>query len=118
MKQEMEDERKKIAGIFYNRLADDMRLQTDPTVLYALGEHKSRVYYKDLEVDSPYNTYRNNGLPVGPISNFSENALEAVVQPEESDYLYFLAGDDGEIYYARTFDEHEELIEKHMHLDE
>jgi len=113
-----EDERKMIAGIFYNRLEEDMKLQTDPTVLYALGEHKPRVYYKDLEVDSPYNTYRIKGLPVGPISNFSEDALEAVVNPENSDYLYFLAGDDGEIYYARTFDEHEELIEKHMHLDE
>ncbi|QXE00510.1 endolytic transglycosylase MltG [Terribacillus sp. DMT04] len=112
------EERNMIAGIFYNRLADDMKLQTDPTVLYALGEHKPRVYYKDLEVDSPYNTYRIKGLPVGPISNFSESSLQSVVNPKTSDYLYFLAGDNGQIYYARTFDEHEELIEKHMHVNE
>lgn len=61
----------------------EMPLQTDPTVLYALGEHKDRVLYEDLEVDSPYNTYENKGLPIGPISNFRENALQAALFPED-----------------------------------
>lgn len=113
-----EEERQKIAGIFYNRLAEDMPLQTDPTVLYALGEHKERVLYEDLEIDSPYNTYKYADLPVGPISNFGENSLEATLYPEKSDYMYFLHDYDGEIYYAETHDEHIELKNKHRSEDD
>src|SRR5699024_1085743 len=64
------DQRTEISGVFHNRLKEGMQLQTDPTVLYALGEHRDRVLYEDLEVESPYNTYYIEGLPVGPISNF------------------------------------------------
>ncbi|MCP3025591.1 endolytic transglycosylase MltG [Halobacillus sp. A5] len=109
-----EESRKEIAGVFYNRLDENMRLQTDPTVLYALGEHKDRVLYEDLEVDSPYNTYQEEGLPVGPISSFNANSLEATINPTESDYLYFLANSDGEIFYAETLEEHNELREEHI----
>lgn len=101
-----EDERKNIASVFYNRLDDGMKLQTDPTVLYALGEHKDRVLYSDLEIESPYNTYYIEGLPVGPISNFGENALEATLEPAETNYFYFLHDFDGNIHYAETHDEH------------
>ncbi|MDY0405498.1 endolytic transglycosylase MltG [Virgibacillus sp. 179-BFC.A HS] len=107
-------QRKKIASVFYNRMADGMKLQTDPTVQYALGKHKSKVLLKDLEVDSPYNTYKIKGLPVGPISNFSEDSLTAVVHPAKTDYKYFLHDEDGNIYYAKTFDEHLKLKKKHI----
>ncbi|MBY7143302.1 endolytic transglycosylase MltG [Virgibacillus sp. NKC19-3] len=110
----LEDQRNKISGVFYNRLEEGMPLQTDPTVLYALGEHKDTVLQEDLEVDSPYNTYQVKDLPVGPISNFAESALEAVVNPEESDYLYFLHDGEGSIYYAETYEEHLEYREEHI----
>ncbi len=109
-----EEQRKKISGVFYNRLEKGMKLQTDPTVLYALGGHKDRVLYKDLEVESPYNTYFVNDLPIGPISNFATNALEAVFQPEESDFIYFLHDSEGNIHYSETYDEHLALKEKHI----
>src|SRR5690625_290353 len=109
-----EEQRKEISGVFYNRLAIDMKLQTDPTVLYALGGHKDKVLYEDLEIDSPYNTYVVNDLPIGPISNFAKNSLEAVFNPAESDYIYFLHDADGEIHYSETYDEHLALKEKHI----
>ncbi|RPF55544.1 endolytic transglycosylase MltG [Aquisalibacillus elongatus] len=110
-----EEDRKMISGVFYNRMnrEPEMPLQTDPTVLYALGEHKEQVLYEDLEVESPYNTYVNSGLPIGPISNFRENALQAALYPEEHDYLYFVAGYDGEVYYAETNEEHNQNIQEH-----
>lgn len=108
-----EEQRKEIAGVFYNRLEEDMMLQTDPTVLYALGEHKDKVLLKDLEIDSPYNTYQIHSLPIGPISNFAENSLEAVVEPEESDFLYFLHDFEGNIHYAETHDEHKRLKDEY-----
>nr|WP_112182742.1 MULTISPECIES: endolytic transglycosylase MltG [Paraliobacillus] len=112
-----EEDRKKIAGVFYNRLENDMRLQTDPTVLYALGTHKDRVLLEDLEVESPYNTYRIDGIPVGPISNFSENSLKAIIEPEDTEFLFFVAALDGEIYYAETFERHKELAKEHLDRD-
>lgn len=105
------DQREEIAGVFHNRLEIGMPLQTDPTVLYALGEHKDRVLYEDLEVESPYNTYYIDGLPIGPISNFAETSLEAVLQPADNDYLYFVHDGEGNIYFAETLDEHNENIE-------
>src|SRR5699024_10185140 len=101
-----EEERKLISGVFYNRLAEGMRLETDPTVLYSLGEHKDRVLLSDLEIESPYNTYHVYGLPIGPISNFGTSSLEAVIEPTETSYLFFVAAPDGEIYYSETFEEH------------
>lgn len=111
-----EEERKMIAGVFYNRLAEGMRLETDPTVLYALGEHKDRVLFSDLEIDSPYNTYRVYGLPIGPIANFGESSLEAVINPSETNYVYFVAA-DGEIYYSETFEEHRRKANEYLDRD-
>lgn len=108
------EQRDKISSVFYNRLEEGMKLQTDPTVLYALGEHKDRVLYKDLKVESPYNTYVIDGLPIGPISNFAENSLEAVINPANNNYLYFLHDKKGNIYYAETLDEHNENIDAYM----
>ncbi|KLV23084.1 hypothetical protein ABW02_19980 [Niallia circulans] len=110
-------DRKKIASVFYNRIEQGMPLQTDPTVLYALGEHKDRVYYKDLEVDSPYNTYQNVGLPPGPIANAGTVSMEAALHPDDTDYLYFLASKDGKVYFSKSLNEHNELKAKYITND-
>lgn len=107
-------DRKKIASVFYNRLAKGMPLQTDPTVLYALGKHKGRVLYEDLKVNSPYNTYVVKGLPVGPIANSSVKSVEAALEPAQTDYYYFLAAPDGQVYYAKTLEEHNALKQKYI----
>ncbi len=104
-----------ISSVFYNRLDQDMPLQTDPTVLYALGKHKKRTMYKDLKVESPYNTYKVKGLPPGPISNAGETSIEAALNPADSQYLYFLAEHGtGEVHYAKTLKEHNELKAKYI----
>ncbi|WP_226036986.1 endolytic transglycosylase MltG [Aquibacillus saliphilus] len=110
------EHRKKIAGVFYNRLDADMMLQTDPTVAYARGEHLDRTLYEHLEIDSPYNTYQVVGLPIGPISNFAENSLLAVLEPKESDFIYFVAA-DGEVYYSKTLDEHNQKVNEYLDRD-
>lgn len=108
-------DRKLIASVFYNRMKENMPLQTDPTVLYALGEHKERTLYKDLEIDSPYNTYKVKGLPPGPIANAGESSIEAALKPTESDYLYFLAEfATGDVYYSKTLKEHNRLKAKYI----
>lgn len=101
------DEMPKIASVFYNRLKIPMRLASDPTVLYALGEpQKSVVLYKDLEVESPYNTYRNMGLPIGPIASPGKKALHAALNPDRTPYLFFVANPDGTHTFTRTYAEH------------
>ena len=88
-------DRDKIASVIYNRLEIGMKLQIDATVLYALGEWKDRVLYSDLEVDSPYNTYRYAGLPVGPIASSGKASLEAAIYPASTDYYYYVLKGDG-----------------------
>ncbi|MGC8667586.1 MAG: endolytic transglycosylase MltG [Chthonomonadales bacterium] len=105
-----DEDRPKIAGVIYNRLARGMPLQVDATVLYALGHHKSRVLYSDLKVASPYNTYRRRGLPPGPIANPGLPSLEAALHPERSDYLYYVAGPDGAHIFSRTEAEHLQCV--------
>lgn len=108
------EQRKEIAGVFYNRLEKDMRLQTDPTVAYAIGEHLGITLYEHLEVDSPYNTYRIKGLPIGPIANFSESSFEAVLNPKETSNLYFLHDKEGNIHFAETNEEHNMNRQKYL----
>lgn len=103
-------ERARIAGVIYNRLQRGMRLEVDATVLYALGRHKDVVLYRDLEVDSPYNTYRFAGLPPGPIANPGLAAIEAAVRPEAHDFLYYVARTDGSHVFSRTLEEHNRAI--------
>ncbi|MDQ0928594.1 UPF0755 protein [Bacillus atrophaeus] len=107
-------DRHKIASVFYNRLEKDMPLQTDPTVLYAAGKHKDRVFYKDLKIDSPYNTYKNKGLPPGPIANAGESSWDAALNPDKTDYLYFLAKSNGEVVFTKTLKEHNKAKEKYI----
>ncbi|WP_026693827.1 endolytic transglycosylase MltG [Peribacillus kribbensis] len=106
--------RESIASVFYNRLENGMPLQTDPTVLYAKGSHEKRVYYKDLQIKSPYNTYLNKGLPPGPIANAGTSSLEAALNPADTNYLYFLAAPDGNVYFSKTLDEHNKLKAEHI----
>ncbi len=100
------EERKMIAGILLNRLKAPMRLQLDSTVNYATGGNKPRVSLEDLEVDSPYNTYKHDGLPPGPICNPGADSLDAALHPTSSQYYYYLHDDSGKIYYAKTIEEH------------
>jgi UPF0755 protein len=103
----MPSERPRIAAVFYNRLKRGMMLQSDPTVTYALGIFRNRVYYSDLNVKSPYNTYRNRGLPPGPIDSPGRAALHAVLFPlPDSTELYFVARGDGTHIFSKTWEEH------------
>ncbi|MBR0210207.1 MAG: endolytic transglycosylase MltG [Firmicutes bacterium] len=88
-------DRDKIASVIYNRLDMGMKLQIDATVLYALGEWKDRVYYSDLEVDSPYNTYAYAGLPVGPICSSGAASIEGALYPASTEYIYYVLKGDG-----------------------
>lgn len=98
--------RKIVAGIFLNRLKIGMALQSDATLNYVMTERNDRPTAKDLAIDSLYNTYDHPGLPPGPVGNPSISAIDAVLNPTETDYLYFLTDQKGEIYYAKTYDEH------------
>lgn len=112
----VDDERRTIAGVFLNRFAMGMNLEADPTVQYALGNQPEGNWWKaplslaDLNVDSPYNTYLYPGLPPGPIANPGLGALQAVADPEETQYLYFRAMCDGSgrHAFAVTFEEHQQ----------
>lgn len=107
------DDKFKVAGVFFNRINQNMPLQSDITVLYALREHKEIVTYKDLEIDSPYNTYKYPGIPIAPVAMVSSDSLEAVANPDDNDYLYFFAKQHtGEIIYSRTLEEHEKVSEE------
>ncbi|MFS0775865.1 endolytic transglycosylase MltG [Neobacillus sp. 3P2-tot-E-2] len=107
-------DRKKISSVFYNRIEQGMPLQTDPTVLYAQGKHKERVLYEDLEVDSPYNTYKHKGLPPGPIANAGKDSLDAAVNPADTKHLYFLATAGGDVIFTNTLDEHNAAKAEHI----
>ena len=100
------EERPVIAAVYHNRLRQGMPLQADPTVQYALGEHRTRVLYRDLKIDSPYNTYRNRGLPPGPIASPGRASIEAALFPANVPYRYFVAHPDGHHEFRVTFEEH------------
>jgi len=102
-----DSERPIISGVIQNRLRTGMLLQLCPTVLYCIGQpEKVNVSYQDLEVDSPYNTYKYPGLPPGPISCPGEASIAAVLNPQSSDYFYYVAKGDGTHYFSRTYQEH------------
>jgi UPF0755 protein len=103
------DERPIVSAVFRNRLKIGMGLQTDPTVVYALqkaGRYDGNIRRVDLEIDSPYNTYRHAGLPPGPIAAPGRASLEAALRPADVEYLYFVSRNDGSHVFSRTLDEH------------
>ena len=113
------DERPLVAGVFENRLRKDMRLQCDPTVVYALqqdGRYTGSLSSADLHVYSPYNTYEHTGLPPGPIGNPGEASLRAALQPAKTDYLYFVANTQGGHFFGATLAEHNRNVTKYRRL--
>jgi UPF0755 protein len=103
------EERPEVAGVFYNRLAKNMVLATDPTVIYAAmirNHYRGTIYQSDLQFDSPYNTYRYAGLPPGPIANPGRASLEAALRPATTDYFYFVSDNQGHHRFSRTPSEH------------
>ncbi|SHF96346.1 UPF0755 protein [Arenibacter palladensis] len=117
------DERPRVAGVYLNRLSKGMLLQADPTVIYAIKLHTGnfdtiikRVLYKDLELDSPYNTYKYAGLPPGPIAMPDISAIDAVLNPEKHDYYYFVANveDFGYHKFAKTLAQHNRNKEQYV----
>jgi len=108
-------ERPLIASVFVNRLARGMRLETDPTVIYGIPDFDGNLRRSDLENENnPYNTYRIAGLPPGPIANPGREALEAVVRPAETDYLYFVSRNDGTHVFSRTYREHATAVDQYQ----
>ena len=104
-------EHKKVAGVFYNRIKDGMNLQSCATVQYILKERKPVLTIKDTQIDSPYNTYKYAGLPVGPVASPSKSAIEAALYPESHDYYYFVAKSDGSGHvFSKTFNEHNKAV--------
>jgi UPF0755 protein len=103
----LDRERPRIAAVYHNRLEHGWRLEADPTVRYALGNYRRKVYYGDLDVDSPYNTYRNTGLPPGPICSPGTASIDAVLYPRRNTHdFFFVSNGDGTHTFSRTFEEH------------
>lgn len=110
-----DEDRAMIAGVFLNRIEVGMPLQSDITILYALGEHKELVTLTDLEVESPYNLYMYTGLAPGPYNSPSMSSIMATIYPTYTDYYYFVADlDTQEIYYSTNIDDHNALVEQYV----
>jgi UPF0755 protein len=108
------EEKPLIASVFLNRLRVGMPLQSDPTAIYGLRTFGGTVTKQDLQNHSPYNTYRIKGLPPGPIGNPGLEALQAVLQPARTDYLYFVARMDGTHQFSRTLKEHNQGVNRFL----
>lgn len=102
------------SAVFHNRLAKKMRMESCATVQYALGEVKEVLLYSDLEIESPYNTYKYDGLPPGPIAVPGKGAIQAALYPTDDDYLFFVAKPDGSHHFSRTNREHEAAKSKYL----
>ncbi|MGH9685043.1 MAG: endolytic transglycosylase MltG [Candidatus Acidiferrales bacterium] len=113
------EERPLVAGVFYNRLEKGYALQCDPTVQYALekaGRPTKNVRPEDLRIDSPYNTYEHRGLPPGPIANPGAASLRAALDPAKTDYLYFVANDQGGHFFSKSLAEHNRNVARYRRL--
>ena len=109
------DDRALVAAVFVNRLRKGMLLQTDPTVIYGLGEtFDGNLRKRDLQTDTPYNTYTRSGLPPSPIAMPGLAAIQAALHPAGSDVLYFVARGDGSSQFSRTLDEHNKAVSKYQ----
>lgn len=113
-KNQIAEERRKVASVFLNRLERGMRLESDATVTYITGSKSPRATIAETRISSPYNTYQVIGLPPGPISNPSLDSILAVVEPADTDYLYFLTDESGRAYFAETFEQHQQNRERYL----
>lgn len=109
-----DEERPLISAVFYNRLKRNMRLQCDPTVIYAIKDFDGNLRKKDLKIDSPYNTYRYAGLPPGPIANPGLNSIKTALHPANVDYIYFVAKKNGEHKFSSTLKDHNKAVLKYQ----
>lgn len=110
------EERETVAGVFVRRLERNMRLQTDPTVIYGVDaeDFDGRLRYRHLRTDTPYNTYTRHGLPPTPIAMPGEASIRAAVNPDDSEYLYFVSRGDGSHHFSRSLDEHNRAVRKYQ----
>lgn len=104
--EKIQAERELVSGVFHNRLRINMALQSDATIAFITGSHKTRASSEDIKIESPYNTYLYRGLPPGPIGNPGLDSIKAAIYPSTTDYLYFLSKTDGEAVFAKTLEEH------------
>jgi UPF0755 protein len=112
------EERPRVAGVYYNRLAEHMALDADPSVIYAeqlAGTYQGALHHADLSVNSPYNTYRFPGLPPGPISNPGRSALEAALHPDKTNFLYFVSDGSTHHRFASSLEEHNRNVAAYRH---
>ena len=110
-------ERPRIAAVFLNRLEKGMPLQTDPSIIYALkkaGRWDGNIRKRDLDIDSPYNTYRRPGLPPGPLGSPGREAILAVLEPAETKELYFVSRNDGTHEFSETLVEHNRAVDRYQ----
>ncbi|WP_091539076.1 endolytic transglycosylase MltG [Alkaliphilus peptidifermentans] len=113
-----DEERPTVSGVIYNRLKINMLLQIDATVIYGLGEgkeHINRVLYAHLETPNPFNTYKNTGIPPGPIAAPGKASIHAALYPEEHDYLYYVLGENGHVF-GKTYQEHLRNVESYQKI--
>ncbi len=111
-----DDERPRIAGVYFNRLKRNMPLEADPTIQYIIPDGPRRLFYQDLKIKSPYNTYLNRGLPPGPVNNPGTSSILAVLYPEKHKFLYFVSDETGRHVFSRTYDEHLKAVRRYRKL--
>jgi UPF0755 protein len=107
----LNEERPIISGVYHNRLRRGMRLEADPTIQFILPDGPRRLLYADLEIDNPYNTYRNRGLPPGPVNNPGKASILAALYPAQHSYLYFVANGKGGHWFSRSYAEHRRYVQ-------